>query len=41
VYNESKITSGYQISVAVIESDANVSVSQSPTKFKSYVTDEY
>jgi len=41
-YNESKITSksSYQISVAVIESDANVNVSESPTTFKSFVTDE-
>jgi len=27
--------------IAVIESDANVHVSQSPTTFKSSVTDEY
>jgi len=42
-YNEAKITSKsfYQISVALIESDANVNVSQPPTTFKSFVTDEY
>jgi len=31
----------YQVSVAVIESDANVDVSQPPTMFKSFVADEY
>jgi len=31
----------YQASVAVTESDANVDVSQPPTTFKSFVTDEY
>jgi len=41
--NEAKITSksSYQISVAVIESDANVKVSQAPTTFKSFFTDEH
>jgi len=41
--NEANIASksSYQISVAVIESDANVSVSQPPTTFKSFVADEY
>jgi len=42
-YNEDKVTSkpSYQISVAVIESDASTNVSQPPTTFKSFVTDEY
>jgi len=42
-YNEAKITtkSSYQISVTVIESDANVNVSQPPTTFKSFVAEEY
>jgi len=38
--NESKITSksSYQISVAVIESDANVDVSQPPTTLNHYLS---
>jgi len=41
--NEAKTTSksSYQISVAVIENDANDNVSQPPTTFKSFVADEY
>jgi len=35
-YNEAKVTSksSYQISVAVIERDASINVSQPPTTFK-------
>ena len=42
-YNEVKITSrsSYQISVAVIERDVNVNVSQPSTTFNSFVTDKY
>jgi len=44
-YNEAKVTSksscSCQISVAVIESDANVYHSQLSTTLKSFVADEY
>jgi len=42
-YDEAKVTSksSCQVSVAVIESDASINVSQPPTTFKSFVTDEY
>jgi len=41
--NDGKITSksNYQINVTVIESKANVSVSQPPRAFKSSVADDY
>jgi len=42
-YNEAKITSksSFQISAAAIESDTSINVSQPPTAYKSFVTDEY